>query len=104
MSNALKIPSLSLLLQPEHFDYTKLKPGVRDLDGNCLEVDDDGIVLFFAEYTTRRELAGFIRTAVSPAATEKHARADLPDVRDECDGFKTPFLLRLDLSNGTLLS
>jgi hypothetical protein len=102
MSNLLKIPPVTLHLSDKHFDYSKLIAGKVDLDGNALQVDDDGISFFHAELTTWRELRNFICQAIAPAAKDVgegcKIMGKIESVREESDDFKKPFTLFLCFS------
>lgn len=84
MSNCIDIPQSWLALDPEHFDYSLLKPA-KDLDKNELSQDKDGVWIFKPGYTTWRGLRCFIGEHLCHAAKVDDLYADIEDCYDDGD-------------------
>jgi len=102
MSNTIWIPQVTVHLDPNDFDYSKLNVS-EDVDGNSIVVDEDGMSFIPAERTTRRELLHFLNNTLVKAAKysldqTRELAMDIPEVRDECDRFKAMFTLQIRIS------
>lgn len=91
MSNCLQIPSVEVVI-PSSFLSSPI-PEARDTDGSRVYMDGTNAVFAPAPFTTRRELAFFVRSFIAPFVNVPNVRVDIPDVLDECDGFADAFTL-----------
>ena len=98
MSNTIQFPDVAIYLDPEHFDYMKLRVG-QDADGNGLVVCEDGMEFYPAPYTTWRELRAFVRDVLVPAVKPQPeggiVKIAIPECFEESDNFMKSFTVYL---------
>ena len=100
MSNCLKIPAVSIEIPLEVMIDDA--PIMRDIDGNLIDGDRVGESCYIFEpatLTTWRELRTFITQHIAPyVQQEPPVYVDIPHVREESDGFRKEFTLKLRYS------